>query len=278
MTKLTVDDGYAADGPAQTSTFDYTGLRYDFVHRTSLGFATVTTRELSPSRGDAAHHPGVLRQPASVGGGVVDPHRGPRRRPRPGIWRGHLQAATETTWTVLRGAGQEPVTAAGLAAMDPDELLTVWARPLPVAQTSTRVIDGRTQTIAHRDHLRPVRDPGDRTRPGRPGHLHRRRDHADHLRHLRVLGQHRAAHRVRPAGQRRAAVAVRDRPDLPDLGAGPRDRHRPGRPGPGAARRRGTGEPLRARPADPDRRTHRTRRPEPDRSGARRRGRGRGGR
>ena len=49
MSKLTLDDGYAADGPAQTSAFDYAGLRYDFVHRTSLGFAQVTTRELSPA-------------------------------------------------------------------------------------------------------------------------------------------------------------------------------------------------------------------------------------
>ena len=46
MTRLTVDDGYAADGPAKTSTFAYDRLRYDFVHRASLGFATVTTREL----------------------------------------------------------------------------------------------------------------------------------------------------------------------------------------------------------------------------------------
>ncbi len=38
MSELTVEDGYAADGPAQARAFDYDGLRHDFAHRTSLGF------------------------------------------------------------------------------------------------------------------------------------------------------------------------------------------------------------------------------------------------
>ena len=75
---------------------------------------------------------------------VHDGDPGPGSGPDSGA--GTLQAATETTWTVLRGAGQDPLTTAGLAAMDPDELLTVWPARLPVAQSSTRVVDGRSQT------------------------------------------------------------------------------------------------------------------------------------
>ena len=35
-----------------------------------------------------------------------------------------------------------------VAALTAEELLTVWARPLPTEQTTTRVIDGRVQDLA----------------------------------------------------------------------------------------------------------------------------------
>ena len=75
MTRLTIDDGYAADGPAMTTTYTYDRLRYDFLHRTSLGFATLTTRRARhpPHAGTAgAGHPGDLHQ-----------HHPLQRRPAP---------------------------------------------------------------------------------------------------------------------------------------------------------------------------------------------------
>ena len=47
LSRVAVDDGRAGDGPNVAATnYDYSGLAYDRVHRTSLGYSTVTATEM----------------------------------------------------------------------------------------------------------------------------------------------------------------------------------------------------------------------------------------
>ncbi len=144
MSRLTLEDGYAADGPAQRRAFAYDGLRYDFAHRASLGFAQVTTRELAAGGQTLRTTRDTYGNRHLWEAGLLtrtEVHDG-----EPDAGGGTLLASTDTTWTVFRGATRDVLSAAAVAALDPEELLTVWARPLPTEQSTTRVINGRAQT------------------------------------------------------------------------------------------------------------------------------------
>lgn len=123
MSSVSLDDGRSGDGPDTTrTTFEYAGLRYDFVNREDLGFATVTAREL----------------------GADGPLRASRRTfSNDNLFAAGLQTSVElfdgdvhpdnllqrstADWKVLEGTTQRALDVASLSA---DALLTAWATPL----------------------------------------------------------------------------------------------------------------------------------------------------
>ncbi|MBO9524411.1 MAG: hypothetical protein J7518_22970 [Nocardioidaceae bacterium] len=125
LSKVSVDDGRTGDGPdVATSTIEYGGGRYDFVHRSDLGFRTVTVREhgaggdgvLRTTRRTFSNHDvfdaGLLTK-VELFAGDEDP--------------ANLVQQTVSTWRVLDGATGDPLDT---DAMDTDEQLAAWATPL----------------------------------------------------------------------------------------------------------------------------------------------------
>lgn len=124
LSTVKVADGRPGDGPdVATSTVDYTGGNYDFVHRSDLGFRTVTVRELGADgstvlrttkrtySNDSVFDAGLLTD-VSLYDGDAD--------------AANLVQEDVSTWRVLDGETGDPLD---LSAMDTDEQLAAWAAP-----------------------------------------------------------------------------------------------------------------------------------------------------
>ena len=112
--------------------------------------------------------------------------------------------------------------------MDPDELLTVWARPLPVEQSSTRVLDGRSQTTRAETSYDRYGTPVTELDLGDPAVS---TDDVTTLTTYPTCASSASAVLAAEctlSGTAAQRIAVRVRADLPDLGAGPRHPHRLG--------------------------------------------------
>lgn len=124
LSNVKVADGRPGDGPdVATSTIDYTGANYDFVHRADLGFHTVTVRELGADgstvlrttrqtyTNDNVFDAGLLTETSLYDGDTGD---------------ANLVQQDVATWSVLDGETGDPLD---LSSMDTDEQLAAWATP-----------------------------------------------------------------------------------------------------------------------------------------------------
>jgi len=181
MSSVTVDDAHAGDGPmagrTTTTDYSYSGLRYDFIARQSIGFGEVVTRQLAAGPGSAVLR--TLRDTYS-NNSVYDAglpllsevYDGDYLPGDPDGNRQRLASSSVNTWTLYRGAStSDAVTAAQVAAMSPEQRSGLWVRPLVTgtrqstfygAGSARRPIESATQTVY--DRLgNPVRvtDSGD---------------------------------------------------------------------------------------------------------------------
>jgi YD repeat-containing protein len=149
LSKVTVDDGRPGDGPdVATSTIDYTGANYDFVHRADLGFRTVTVREMAADgstvlrttrrtySNDSVFDAGLLTDTSLYDGDPVD---------------ANLVQQAVSTWRVLDGETGDPLD---LSSMTTDEQLAAWATPQQ-ARTEERWFskgDSEAKVVARTDY------------------------------------------------------------------------------------------------------------------------------
>lgn len=132
LSEVSIADGRPGDGPdVATTTYEYGGANYDFVHRADLGFAKVTKRELaadgetvlrttvSEFENDHVFESGLLTRLALYDGDADSDGDGKHDE-------GNRVQENVSTWRVLEGETGEPLD---LGAMDTDEELAAWAAP-----------------------------------------------------------------------------------------------------------------------------------------------------
>ena len=157
MTKLTVDDGYAADGPAQTSTVRLrpAALRLRAPHQPRLRHRHHPRARPSTARAAGAGHPGVLhqqqplqRRPAGRHPGHRPHHRRWSRRTGHRCWRPPTTPGGSST----APRPPRPWAPPGSPRWTPRSCWPPGARPL-LASTSTRRITRRRRRAGCRSAL-----------------------------------------------------------------------------------------------------------------------------